>query len=990
MAENFITEDPEFFELDNETQALVIQQNFIDEVESTSEYQNASEADQQNFRIAHQQLLEEAALNSPHNPIRINQQQNQAQADRAGVLENTWNKGVESHQDFFRRQGITDDLAIGQQDDFAQVASTIMQKRLEQATTPEQKELAADWKTFEKAVARDGAWNDTKAYAGLLWDVISNPGGVLHTAAESSSSLTAMAAGAKVGGLAGPWGAMAGMFAAGTVDSAGHKMLSEIQTGMQEQGYAMTPSNMQMFLDKNPKFFDEARTKSLKYGAVLGLVDALTGGLVGKISTLPTRAARQAAMRSIAATDEAAIKAVAKAKNVSVKELTDGMVAGATRKNLAKTSFKKKLGAKVAGTTGEIASEPLSEAAATAAVGDEVRGEDLFYETVGGLGSGPIAASVAASTIGTKAGSKQSAQFAKKILDSTPESRAAKKEQKTQVKQAKRQANTRVNKPKYKEEISQIKPDDPRMQEWTDTENDETYDPIRAVDVLAQDGSIDSQTKIQDIEANHVAKMTKALDRAEAIEERARSGEKMSTEEAQEYKFLTQDLLPKQEAVYNKLKAQNQATQQLQAEENKSKEVKAVDPEAATSEEVVQNITETFGSYDHESTINLKQIEQLEKSDKLTPEDKELLSAVKARYQAREQVQQDAISKGMQDVQNDIYHGEWKSDFKGIDGYNAALSHYLHPEVNNIDQATKQIDGLKNFRDAHKQKLTVLSQALEQAQKANLPREQAISVKAGNKTYDIWAKSGRLVQNIQNEVKALDTEVVAAEALLKRHTQPQAATTTQQAQSQPQQQTKPQEVQETLKPQEQHNSEQVVKEFEALQKERLTIWEDREQLEHDQKLDAFYKKYGGENAVNEMRKAYYRNENTETQLKPQVVDVSLYSDKAIEDVIDKAEKIGINNLTPQQKATYEAVVAESATRKSTQKKASTEEQSAKPQDQEESQDQEDLRDPTVMPVTYNQPDGSPVTHPYYEARENIKTALQECQAIIDCVKSKRG
>lgn len=781
MAEQEIVSDSaDWFNLSAEDQSAVIDLDFDETVAQTDVYQQADEAAQADYRQAHRMTVEEAALNSRHNPANIEGRQDQSQANRAGWVKNTLTKVGESHTNAAARATMVDDSINPDgsvDDDFAQQASLYYQKQQNQITTREEKRLAAAITKLTKATERDGFLNDTLAWAEFIFkDLPQNLTGVMHVAADSASSITTMGAGgltgAKVGGAVGTVvpgignvagatvGGATGMIAASIADAGSSKFLEELRTAMTEQDLALTPTNIKMFLDHNSDAIQAMQKKSAQYGGILGIVDVALGGFASKLATLPTRAARQSAIRSMDDASRAMLSEVAQKSGKSLDDLTEDLINVRTRETLDARGFKAKLKDKGTSLTGEVISEPASEAAATAGVGDEVKLEDLLYETLGGIGAGPYGAAVNTAVLGTKVAADKTGEFKKKIL-ATPEQKAVVAEQKTQQKVAKEQQRSEAAF-QFKKDVEAADPTDHAEIDRIASPKGEN-NPVKAAAILAKQDDVASIDKLKEVETNFKADFLQNLERYYELDDKKAAGEELTVEETQEIGHL-QKLVTTQEQTFQKLQEYSARAAEKATQSREQKEVQPLDAEKATQTSITEQVTESFGSH---GTVTNETIDSLLQRDDLIPEQQEMLSAMKEANASREALE----SKNLNQVRHDIYHGIRGSEFKGVDAYKQAISHYLHPEINDQANAQKQLEGLQRFRDAHQlkaQRFTELHTALVEGKAwTSQQRQMYALMQADNKNLTIHKGSGRLVAAVQQEADALGKEVALAESLFK-------------------------------------------------------------------------------------------------------------------------------------------------------------------------------------------------------------------------------
>jgi len=983
MSELNIYASKEWTALSDTDKARVIDNDFKERYSNNPDYINADAAKKDQYKNAFKRYAEESALKSEFNPYNQLREQNTREADNSGFLVNTGRIIGQSHADQFERRKFLSELNPDGtfSSNFAENVSQYAQKKNAHIFTQEQKRLANDIGELTKVLETGTTWEKAKAWGKLAVDVITNPKAVIQTGAESSSSLTAIAAGAKAGSLVLPGlGTAGGMVAATTLDAGTHKIYEEIFSTMQEQGYKMTPTNVELFLKNNPDFIKDTQVKSLQYGAALGLVDTLTAGLFSKIATLPTRAARAAAVRSMDDVKRAAIGKVAEAQGISTQRLIDSAIDDAAIQFYRARPFKQKVAGAAGSYAGEIISEPLSEAAATAFVGDEIKAEDLIYETIGGIGAGPYGAAINVAALGSKAGSKKSAEFARKILTDTPESRAQIKKLKTEAAKAKILKDAR-NEHDFNKDIETIEANDPRIDTWSNPE-EKDYNPVKAITALAKFTDTQSADKAEEV---FKTLFNDLIDTNEKAIDLSAKGENATPQEVAALKVLQQQANTK-EAIVEQAYKQLQIIRERNNKAAADKEVTPIDLDTSSSEQVLDYATQTFGS--HKSSLKIDQLNQRLARADLPATERSVLESMKEAEVARAVIQ-DSIKNGSKDksmaeVQNDIYRGARGSEFKGIDSYKAAISNYLDPKVNNVAEATKQIEGLKKFRDSHQEKLKKLSEAFEKIKKVKYdPQTQdrpALQVKVGNRVYKIHEKSGRLIESISNETTALQKEVKAAESLLAARTTPTKANT--QAA--------------TPSPVQSQPEAPVADKSTATTGEAGSLGLD---VERFNKIPASRKPIALENAK-KLKAAGINPNEMWGKTQPQI-------DRLIK------EKTDAKVQTKEQTQTKEQVAPKQAPEKPQEQRSEADPApTIDPKDtttgttQEVVQNNEEILstnlnntdnvsdinieqiDPGYMLVTYTDVDGTQVTKPYNEAIIDITEQIEEVKKIKECIKRK--
>ena len=818
MAERPISDYPEWFTDTPDVQSATIDENFNRLFGNDPDFLNADPATQANIRQAHLQLVQEAALKSKHNPSKFEAARNQAQTDEGTFLGNFTRTLKRSHEDTLRRGLMLDDVVPGNQldADFAAQAVKYFEKRTEAPMTAERKQLAQDMAKWQKNTEHGTFWDKTKATGTLVKDIVTNPGGVMDVAAESAASMSVIGAGAAAGsavgagvtavtgGLAAPIApafTAAGMWGAETADAASSKFMEKLQGRLQEAGIAPTESNIQMFLDKNPELVEQDKQDALKYGGVLGAVDVALGGFFSKLATLPTRAARKAALASAeAAPARAMLAEAAQATGKPIEELTEDYVNRLAADALGARTFKQKLGTAGTAYVGEIASEPTSEAIATASIGEENTAENLIYETLGGIGAGPYGAAINTAALGTKLAANKTGEFTQKLLASTPETKATVAAQEQAFEQAKQQSRAAAEFA-YKKTVAETAPDDTRVDDWANPEHPD-YNPIKAVAVLAkaQDTDVTALDKARAVANNMMVEIQNIDAEMAMVEEKQK--EAQAAGDKGKVLLLGDELKRLSDTIEYKAATRQKVMTQVDLMKNKAiaaaqtKDIKPIDIETATPEEITDHITESIGSHGNKNAAKNEDIQALLKRQDITTEQRTLLSDTLKANVARQQVEETAkSSKSMVDVANDIYRGMQGSEFKGIDSYMQGITYYL--QKGDTESATKQLEGLKRFRDAHQTKAEQTKDLFETyKKKATEARNYAIeeiyspeqqkvyrSMQKENPKFYVANETIKLVTAEAQEVAALNAEVTRAESLMKLKTAPTPATESQIAES---------------------------------------------------------------------------------------------------------------------------------------------------------------------------------------------------------------
>jgi hypothetical protein len=817
-----ISDHPDWFDLSAQEQQTVVDADFQKNVASHSDFTAMDTATKDKVRIGHQAYLEEAALKSTYNPVNIAGVEDQATTDSGSFMGNTFRQGSRSLGNTLDRVPMVDDLVGGFSDSYPKQLSNYLLKQANAPMNYERKQLAKDMKTWGETTDESGFVGDVAASLKLVGDMATNPGAIIDVAAESLGSMASMGigawGGAKVGGLAGGTigsvvpgagtvagaatgagiGAAGGMFAGEFADAGTAKMGEKFQEELDKRGLAPTESNIRSLIDKNPELVKDIQSTARTYGGVLGVVDVLMGGFFSKLTkALPTRAARKEFIGTMDDTSRAVIKARAKDVGASVTDVTEDFINRGTKETLAGKSFKSKLKGATTRYTAEVAGEPISEAAATGSIGEEIKAEDLIYETLGGIGAGPISTSITTAALGGKVAGDKTKAFTDKIKSSTPESRAAAKENKAEVTAAKKQSKAPTVHG-YKAEVAATDPGDASVDEIAKT------DPIKAVSILATAQATDTTAvdKARKINKDFLATMIDEMTEASALSVKLDSGQELTDTEAARYTHLGKVLAAK-ESTQKQLadRVDKMKNKEVASAKEATDKTEPIDLEkASTPEEVTKSITDSFGSHPLEKAQITAQLAKepagSANHDLLTNMDKEI--------DAKEQVTKALRElKGIDAVSQDIYDGARNSEFRGINSYKRAIATAL--TTNKKAEAEAQLDSLKRFRDTHQLKSNrmqqifaiaeahpgkdveqFLSPALQQDY-ADLRMENARTSKRG-KPFEIHNNSGKLVASVASEANALNAAVATQESLFKAQeakTEPTTKVDTQKASEAP-------------------------------------------------------------------------------------------------------------------------------------------------------------------------------------------------------------
>ena len=780
------TDSKDYFAASPEEQKVAKQKGFDIAIGATDAYKEATPERQDAMFTEYNRYMDHKALNSQYNPILQKRAENQARIDESGFFANTVDIAKESIKNSLQATRFTDDAIPGATPDasFGKELSAYHTKNLEKVMTQPQKELAKDIATFNKRVAKDGVINDALAYGKLAWDLAGNIKAVVQTGAESSSSLAAGLTGAKVAGVgaagltAATGGAAApltpfitglGMATGSMAEAIPHQFYSEMVENLEAEGLDVTEFNINKFVKDNPEKLLQAQKDAVTYSGVIGLVDAVTGHALTKIAALPQRAARTEAMnlvkQSIKQQGKGILEGYAKKSGKSVDELIEGAVNAKTAELLkarpATAKFKTRMGQYL----GEVASEPISEAAGTAAIGNENTAENLIYETIGGIGAGPISTAVDVSAFGSKVATDKAGKTAKKILNPQSKSeKAAVQKIKDQRKVAKKQ-KTSDRSFGYRKEVAETSPEADLSP--IASPQSEKYDPIKAMDILAKSDDPGKYDAAMELRAQTKADYANTVNRINEIEAKQAEGT-LTEKEAAEHAELMK-LEEEQYAVAVKVKEKSDAMHNKQEQAAAAVEATPVaEPETASNEEITENITKTFGSKNHAAAMTNEKIEKALQNPNLTPETKTGLKTMQEANVAVEKVAQahDTSGKSMQDVQFDIENGS--DDFKGINNYKRSIAYATR--AGNTEKANQEVGALEKFANTHREKANVF-QAVFDSERLGKPLSQEnadayAQMQKENPNLNIHKGSKRLVEIVNMEADALEKSVTSAKAFV--------------------------------------------------------------------------------------------------------------------------------------------------------------------------------------------------------------------------------
>lgn len=774
MAKDLISNTKTWFTLTPAQQKAVIKLDFEEKYKNGNNaiYNKAGASTRARLEQAHTQIVEEGAYNSEHNPSIKRQKEKQEEADNGNWLSNTFTKIVDSHTDAARRLAIIPDAMNPDgivSNKFAEQASNIFAKRRERIVTAEEKDVANVLLTAEKkikAAGGMGTWGGIKAALETIPDLVTNPVGVLHLAADSSSSMTTIAAGAGAGSVAGPVGAAAGMFTAETADAANSKFLELAEAKLASQNLPPTRANLE-YLAQDKEFIKDAQIKSDKYATALAATDMAMGAGVSRLFTSPARVALKTAREVVKAGDQVALTTAAKAAGIAVEKFTENAVNQKAAAILKARSFKAKLGQGAGMYAGELIGEPVSEAAAKTAIKEDITFTDLMNETLGGVGTGPIGAAVNTATFGTKVTADTLTDKVKGAVQSTPETKAAMVEVKDTLKQTQRFTETPADH-NYKKDIAATDHEAEDSQNYFDPTHAD-YNPRKAMDIVANSSDPDAHTKANQITNDYMDKVEQTYAQLTEWDKKAKTDGLTvpETKIVDKLKDLYMSQLKFADQLYNT------SDQIIAKVKDKTKPITdvTVDLKTAPADEIVEKLGSRGTSLIN--PISTEEFNTAISRKDLDAETKSMLTLQRDAQIKRAEIEQANKSKTIEEVGHDIYHGERGSFFKGIDAYKAGINYFLSPKsatdsapLNPI-KAAKELEGLKKFSAAHTEKAAIVSGLWEtvKAGKEFSPEQQTIiaDMTRKNPNFKMDTNSIKYVTNIKREAVALKKEVMLAE-----------------------------------------------------------------------------------------------------------------------------------------------------------------------------------------------------------------------------------
>ncbi|RLB79049.1 MAG: hypothetical protein DRH06_00070 [Deltaproteobacteria bacterium] len=775
------TDSKEYFDATPEAQQAAKDHGFNTAFKSTDQYKAATPENQARMHTEYNQLIDNKALQSKHNPANQERALNEEKYANGTFLENTINIAKGSVEDSFNRASmltgvVSGDLSPGMTDSLVAYDRTMMGK----ATTPRQKELYSDYATMEKEMDKSGPVGDTIAALKFAGNLITNPGGVIQVGAESASSLVAGWGGAKAGGAItaasggalAPIGlpvAIAGSATAMAADQTTSKYYQDIKAAMAEQGLSFTKFNVNNFVKDNPQQVRDMQKDAIVYSSTIGLVDAALGGVVTKVAKFPTRVARFTALKELDTVGKKAIQQVANKSGRTVKEVEKTIVDasyGASKKNrTAGAKFKSGMGQYLA----EVAGEPISEAAGTAAIGQEQSMEGLVFEAIGGVGAGPLGTAMNISAYGGNAATAKATKAIKDALNITPEQKQRAKTTKDNVKTAKKQAKAETQ-AKFNTQRDAAD-ENTDVSTMIDPANQETFNPVLASEILLKSDTDGRLETLENLENTTIDDAQEALDAVVAFKESlVVTDGKVSAADAKEFGRLKEISDYKIEAV-GKVQANVDLLKNKLAQSGDNVQTPAIDAETASEEEVVENITKTFGS----NAKNSMQGDALDKAmsnPNISDDVKASLATLQKSNVAvanREAFLKTPEGKSIAEVSQDIMKGDTKGRFKGVNDYRRNINRALNE--GNTDRVQSELAGLKKFADTAQRKAEVFQAKFDFESKPNMPMSSEMKaeykkMQKSNPELNIHKGSGSLVDAVNYDAAVVTAASNSAEAYM--------------------------------------------------------------------------------------------------------------------------------------------------------------------------------------------------------------------------------
>ena len=728
--------DKRWFQETPETQQRMLDNAFQRDVASDKRFSNETPEVQETMRKNYMQQAESIAYYSPANPTNIEANRNQSIVDSQSFLPIAGDKFKNSFKSLGTAISIADDMMAGEFDDNTakKLANDIARQR--SAGIPKkQKELMAELnvaaKEFDTAKT---TWSKTKAFLGGIGDIVTNPVGSVYTGLDSISSLGTSLAGGKLGaktgagvallaGQVGPQvgapeelatvpiassiGGTLGVFLSSLPASAQAKFQEDVLSELESKKLVPNEKNIQKLLqDKN--FTETAIDRAQKYAANIGAGEAFTSLVLG----------------------------------------------GLQKPFLAPTTLSSNLAKKAGLFSLETISEGGVEALAQTAIGDDVNMEEVFAEMAGGFGMAPVSTAIDKSIFaGETVGKIGRDQFKKAITPKSEEHKQA----------------TKLKKYDRSFEATQDKdlPADTNISEFTNPEH-KNYNPIKAINILANSKDIDSVDKAKDIANDYDENIVqKHYDELDALALKEKEGT-LTSEDVKRFKQL-------QKADKDIAIVQNKLTKAIQSLEKQSIEkiqqetdITPIDPKTSTDEDIKDNIIKSFGSHGGKNTANNDDLIKASKRTDLSKDIKSMMQSVINMNISSQNLNDFKIGPGktMAQVSTDVHKGS--GNFKGIDHYLSQASQHI--QSGNIAGAKKAVTGLTSFANKHNNKAQILSEIYQDVIGAKKAKPATVSefkeMQKKNPNLRIEAYSGNMVKMIQLEAETLNNAVKVANSLV--------------------------------------------------------------------------------------------------------------------------------------------------------------------------------------------------------------------------------
>lgn len=793
-------ESADWFSLAPEDQEATIAQDFDRLAQQDPNFQNADPTTQEQYRLAHRQLVEERIANSPNNPKWQEARDAQLTTDYQGTGANLLDKLIASHKDTLARGQLIPGMTDTNPDmDWATQASKYIEKRNLAPQTAERKQLANDMASWSKSWDHSDGLGKTLASIKLAGDLITNPVGVLDVAAESAASMTVIGAGAAAGtaigagvtaatgGLAAPIApafTVGGMWSAEAIDAASSKFIEKLETRLKDAGIEPTPTNIKVWMENNQDLVAEDQKSSMVYGGALGAADIALGGFFSKMATAPVRAARQAATRSVDDVTRAALATEATKLGVPVDKLITQHIENEAAKILAGQTFKSKLGNKVLSYSGEVISEPTSEAIGTVAAGDKIKGEELIYETIGGVGAGPYGAAINTAAMGSKLAADQTKGFVQKIIEATPESKAAAAQTDQDLQASKERLKARAEH-KFKEKAANIDINGDEFKTLIDPGH-KNFNPQKALAVINAQPELSSVTDSH-LEAIQIGLFEKldqqdkkskqvkaALDQAKAAGADTAAINNLERQYGNEIEV--------QKSLLNELAVGSKHIQALRIKRDQIDNTRQIDPITKESEPeaIEKHVLETLGS-SNPMAVTGEEMQNISKTALPESTSQIVENAIQNKV-ARDNLK-NLVDKSMAEVHSDIFKGNpTQKLYKGVDHFLRNIREAI--SSGDTDSAAKEIAGLKKFGEARQVRSEFITRILAGAKDGSIKTVkqgdrvvvdvEALNeadktiykqMQAENPKFYIGSASDKMETIGRAEVAAIDASIKLAESL---------------------------------------------------------------------------------------------------------------------------------------------------------------------------------------------------------------------------------